>query len=299
MTHEELKALLPLAALERLEPEEAASLREHLAGCVECDAELRELENAVAMLALAVDAPVNVDRVTRKIEARLATPAPIPPPTPQATVSHAAQRAPSPAALPFPRPVKRSLALRFAIAAILLLALYGGGATLRVLEVQRAYDDRANQLSYLQNRFNALQADAQKSEQKANALAQVLSERVRLQKVFSAPDLQITRLAPLPPAPGAHAIVAVSKATGDAVIEAGGLSPPPAGKTYELWWITKQKGPVPGGLFSAESGREVIAKVDSPPAGQRVMASAVTLEPAGGAPKPTGAMYLKGSPERE
>ena len=294
MTHEELKALLPLAALERLEPEEEASLREHLAGCVECDTELRELEHAVAMLALAVDAPANEDRVTRKIEARLATPVP---PTPIPKLD----RPPSPPvqiAVHAGAP-KRSVAMRFAMAAVILLALYGGGATYLLRDVQRGYNDRGNQLAYLENRFNGLQADAQKAEQKADALAQVLSERVRLQKVFSAPDLQITRLAPLPPAPGAHALVAVSRASGDAVIEAGGLSPPPNGKIYELWWITRQKGPVPAGLFSAESGREVIAKVDPPPAGQRVMASAVTLEAVGGVPKPTGAMYLKGSPERE
>ncbi|HXN86531.1 MAG TPA: anti-sigma factor [Candidatus Binataceae bacterium] len=294
MTHEELKALLPLAALERLEPEEEASLREHLAGCVECDTELRELEHAVAMLALAVDAPANEDRVTRKIEARLATPVP---PTPIPKLD----RPPSPPVqiAVHARAPKRSVAMRFAMAAVILLALYGGGATYLLRDVQRGYNDRGNQLAYLENRFNGLQADAQKAEQKADALAQVLSERVRLQKVFSAPDLQITRLAPLPPAPGAHALVAVSRASGDAVIEAGGLSPPPNGKIYELWWITRQKGPVPAGLFSAESGREVIAKVDPPPAGQRVMASAVTLEAVGGVPKPTGAMYLKGSPERE
>src|SRR6266850_533975 len=91
MTHEELKALLPLAALERLDPEEIVSLREHLAGCVECDAELRELEHAIAMLALAVDAPITEDRVARKLEARLAAPAPSAP-------AASASAAPAPAA---------------------------------------------------------------------------------------------------------------------------------------------------------------------------------------------------------
>jgi anti-sigma factor RsiW len=79
MTHDELKALLPLAALERLEPEEVAALREHLAGCAECDAELREFEHAMAMFALALDAPAKEDRVMRKLEARLAAPTPTTP----------------------------------------------------------------------------------------------------------------------------------------------------------------------------------------------------------------------------
>jgi hypothetical protein len=36
--------------------------------------------------------------------------------------------------------------------------------------------------------------------------------------------------------------------------------------------------------------------VSLPPAGEHVLLSAVTLEPAGGVSKPTGAMYLKGAP---
>jgi hypothetical protein len=294
MTHDELKALLPLAALERVEPDEIVSLREHLAGCQECDAELREFEHAAAMLALAVEAPTSEERVTRKLEARLAAPT--------------AATAPSaPAPRPDRKPARdveparreKRLVPRLAIAAALLLALYGAGLTVRWLSLQRAYDARGDQLVYLQNRFTTLEHEAQQAEQKMDALSKVLSERIRLEHVLDAPDLQVTRLAPLPPAPGAHALVAVSKASGDAVLRASGLQAPPPGKTYELWWITKQKGPVPAGTFSAAAGNEVIAKVDPPPAGAHVVATAVTLEPAGGVPKPTGAMYLKGAPERE
>jgi anti-sigma-K factor RskA len=94
-------------------------------------------------------------------------------------------------------------------------------------------------------------------------------------------------------------VVATSRSSGDAVLRVIGLAPPPPGKTYELWWITKQKGPEPAGTFTTEADKEAVAKVDAPPTGERVMASAITLEPAGGVPKPTGVMYLKGSPDRE
>jgi hypothetical protein len=292
MTHDELKALLPLAALERLEPDEIASLREHLSGCEECDAELREFEHAAAMLALAVDAPTTEERVTRKLEARLAAPAPV-------AAQPVPDRAPSRVVAPSRRGAARSVATRVSIAAAVVLALYGAGMTARWLSLRRAHDARANQFAYLQNRFTTLEHEAQQAEQKIDALSKVLSERIRLEHVLDAPDLQVTRLVPLGPAPEAHALIAVSKASGDAVLRASGLEAPPPGKTYELWWITKQKGPVPAGTFNAESGKEVIAKVDPPPPGDRVMASAVTLEPDGGVQKPTGAMYLKGSPERE
>ena len=292
MTHEELKALLPLAALDRLEPDEAAALREHLAGCDECTAELREFEHAAAMMTLAVDAPTSTDRITHRLEARLAASMP-------ARARAATDRPASRNAQPASRAGSRGIALPLSMAAAVLLVAYCAVLTSRLSNLQSAYDTRANQLAYLQNRFTTLQHDAQVAEQKIDALSKVLSERVRLEDVLDAPDLQVTRLAPLPPAPGARAVVITSRSSGTAVLRASGLETPPAGKTYQLWWITKQQGPVPAGTFTAEAGNEVIAKVDPPPVGDHVMLTAVTLEPAGGVPKPTGAMYLKGAPERE
>jgi hypothetical protein len=286
MTHDELKSLLALAALERLEPQEAASLREHLAGCDECDAELRELEHTAAMFAFAADAP-GENRVASKIEARLAGSAP------------AGDRAMLRAAEPSRRDRSPSLALRLALAATLLLTLYGAGVTSRLLKLQRGYDDRGSQLAFLQSRFTTLQAETEKSEQRVNALAQSVSERAQLEQILDAPDLQITHLSPLHLAPGAHAMVALSRASGFAFISVSGLSPAPEGETYELWWITRQKGAVAGGQFNTEAGREVIAKVDIPPPGV-VLASEVTLEnSAGEAQKPGKDIFLKGSPERE
>ncbi len=292
MTHDELKALLPLAALRRLEPDEMTTLREHLSGCEECSAELREFEHAVAMLALAVDAPATEERVMRRLEARLAAPAPV-------AAQTVPDRAPSRVVEPSRRSAASRVATRVSIAAAIVLALYGAGVTARLMSLQRAFDARTDQLAYLQNRFTTLEHEAQQAEQRIDALSRVLSERIRLEHVLDAPDLQVTLLAPLSPAPGAHALVCVSKATREAVLRANDLSAAPGGKIYEVWWITKRKGPVPAGTFSAEAGKEVIAPLDPPPPDDRLIAAAVTLEPAGGVQKPTGVMYLKGSPERE
>jgi hypothetical protein len=47
MEHQEIKDMLALAALDRLEGEEAHALTEHLlVGCDECDAELRAFREA-------------------------------------------------------------------------------------------------------------------------------------------------------------------------------------------------------------------------------------------------------------
>ena len=299
MTHDELKALLPLAALERLEPDEVAALREHLAGCAECDAELREFEHTLSLLPLALEAPAAPDRISRKLEARLAAPAPVAPPRPAPVPSREPVPFVHPSQAP-PRETSRGrLVPRLAIAAVIILAIYGAAITSRLIDLKTAYDDRGNKLAYLQNRFNTLEQEASQSEARINALSKVLSDRVRLEHVLDAPDLQVTRLAPLGPAPQARGIVAISKASGDAVLRVNGLDPAPQGKTYELWWITKQKGPQRAGIFTTGSDKEAIAKVDAPPTGDRVLASAITLEPAGGVAKPSGTMYLKGSPDRE
>jgi hypothetical protein len=294
VTHEELKALLPLAALERLEPDEVAALREHLAGCAECDAELREFEHTVSLLPLALEAPAAADRIARKLEARLAAPAPVAPPPRPAPVP---SREPVAIAQPTRREPSRFIP-RLAIAAAIILAIYSAAITSRLLDLKTAFDDRGNKLAYLQSRFNTLEQEAKQSEAKIDALSKVLSDRVRLEQILDAPDLQVTRLAPLGPAPQARALVIVSKAFNGAVVRVNGLDPAPEGKTYELWWITKQKGPERAGIFTTGADKEAIAKVDAPPADERVMASAITLEPAGGVPKPTGVMYLKGSPDR-
>ena len=299
MTHEELKALLPLAALERLDADEIAALREHLGGCAECDAELREFEHAVAMFALSLEAPAKEDRVRRKLEARLAPPVQLAPAAPPLPVAPARE----PAGVVTPMPPRREMtprwAPRLAIAASVVLALYGAAVTSRLRDLQHSYDERGDRLTYLQNRFDTLEHQAQDASAKIDALSQVLNQRIQLERVLDAPDLEVTRLAPLAPAPGAHAVIVSSRSTGGAVLRVNGLEASPPGKTYELWWITKQKGPVEAATFNAESGKEVLTKVDAPPSGDRVIATAVTLEPAGGVPKPTGVMYLKGSPERE
>ncbi|HVN27401.1 MAG TPA: zf-HC2 domain-containing protein, partial [Candidatus Binataceae bacterium] len=170
MTHEELKALLPLAALERLDAEEIAALREHLAGCAECDAELREFEHTVAMFALSLEAPPFADRVMRRLEARLAgaaaSSAPAAPAPAPAVVAPAP--APRPAPTPSVREPSRSVeparrestprwASRLAIAASVVLALYGAAVTSRLRDLQRAYSERGDQLAYMQTRFTTLE----------------------------------------------------------------------------------------------------------------------------------------------
>jgi anti-sigma-K factor RskA len=68
-----------------------------------------------------------------------------------------------------------------------------------------------------------------------------------------------------------------------------GLAPAPAGKTYELWTIAGQI-PRPAGLFVVDAAGRGAHRVAS--AGGPVKVFAVTLEPEGGTPAPTGPIVL-------
>jgi len=287
MDHQGINDLLPLAALDWLEPAEARALEEHLrAGCGECEAELRELREVAAALALSLEPEGSADRIWERLDARLCD-APADPLHPVARETAAARR-----------PARRRVARWRAVAAVMAagivgVALYAGQLTDRL---RRANDDHRQQLAAMNARVSTLRAELIEAHNQAGALERVLGDRVRLEKVLSAPDLQLTRLEPLAPAPRAGAIIAASVANKAALLQATGLPAAPSGKTYEVWWITRESGPVAAGLFQASDGQLVVAPVSLPPAGEHVLLSAVTLELAGGVSKPAGAMYLKGTP---
>ncbi len=80
-----------------------------------------------------------------------------------------------------------------------------------------------------------------------------------------------------------------------AILQVSHLPPVPEGKDYQLWVIRAQK-PVSAGVFAVTAGTESYFKVQSLDVSNRaeVNAFAVTLEPKGGMPQPTGEMYLMG-----
>jgi anti-sigma-K factor RskA len=296
MDHQEIMNLLPLAALGRLEPDEALALQEHLrAGCAECEAELRAYREAGAALAIALEGGQDdpEHRIWEHLEKRLHT---------NAAAAHSLAHAVS-------RPAhidgteRRSSAGWWRAAAVVAAA---AAIALMIYDrsiVQQTRMDEVHHLGQLEKlswQLSNMSADLRNARIEADTLRSVISERTRLDHVLLAPDLQLTRLAPLKPAGGgASALVAVSRATKQGMIRAFELPQTPSDKTYEFWWITKQSGPVRAGTFFTGGHRTVVAPISPPPAGQRVVLAAVTLEPSGGTNKPTGPMYLKGAPDLE
>jgi anti-sigma-K factor RskA len=79
------------------------------------------------------------------------------------------------------------------------------------------------------------------------------------------------------------------------VFTAAALPPLPAGQVYQVWIVT-QPGPVSAGLLTPDAAGAGVAFFETPPDIPPPTAVAVTIEPAGGLPAPTGAFYLVGSP---
>ena len=79
------------------------------------------------------------------------------------------------------------------------------------------------------------------------------------------------------------------------VFATSNLPPAPAGKVYQVWVVTAQ-APISAGLVVPDPTGGGMTYFYTPPDIPAPTAVAVTLEPAGGVPAPTGQFFLVGMP---
>ena len=144
------------------------------------------------------------------------------------------------------------------------------------LAVSAVYDRRISQLA---------QEQAQLKEE--------LTRQEALVTILQDPATRVVALSGLPPAPEAKARI-LWHATAGGILVTQGLPPAPAGKAYELWAIAGTGAPVPAGVFAVDAKGVGSLRVAPLRSGAPPDTFAVTLEPAGGVPAPTGSMYLVG-----
>jgi anti-sigma-K factor RskA len=92
----------------------------------------------------------------------------------------------------------------------------------------------------------------------------------------------------------AYALVFVEPETRRGFFYANNLPSLPTGKTYQLWVITDK--PISVGVFSIDRGHKGRLQMRNIPDARRIKKFAVSLEPEGGLPQPTGSIYLTGRP---
>src|SRR5204863_9367992 len=108
------------------------------------------------------------------------------------------------------------------------------------------------------------------------------------------PATHVVSLTGLKPSPAAVGRVVWNPRAGGLFVAAD-LPRAPAGKTYELWAIAGGK-PFPAGVFTVGPDGRGTVRVTPIVGVASVDVFAVTLEPAGGVPSPTGEMYLASKP---
>ncbi|HEV7785402.1 MAG TPA: anti-sigma factor [Thermoanaerobaculia bacterium] len=253
--------LLPAYALGALDADELREMEEHLAGCDECRRQLRLWNGDLEALAASV-VPVAPSEMTRarilRSTAGVAGAAPAPP-----------RRLPGWALL--------------AAAALLAVAVWGVAGQLRMRgDLERLTAER--------NRLAGQVESLHREVTQAHSEAQRASEALQ---VVAARGVQTVTLAGLEAAPRAAGHTYVNPLRRDALFYAFDLPALPSGKTYELWYIAGGK-PVAAGTFSVDPQGIGSVKVEHVPDVASIQAWAVTIEPAGGVPQPTGAMVLKG-----
>jgi hypothetical protein len=116
------------------------------------------------------------------------------------------------------------------------------------------------------------------------------AEQARTIALLGDPATRVVSLAGLPPSPAAQGRLLWNPHAGGLLVTAD-LPPAPAGKAYELWAIAGGK-PLPAGVFAVDPTGRASLRVEPIEGVAKVEGFAVTLEPAGGVPAPTGQMYL-------
>src|SRR5208282_3487135 len=122
---------------------------------------------------------------------------------------------------------------------------------------------------------------------------QQLREAREVADLISSHDTITVALAAQPGMSGGAAHVMYNSKMGMLMYE-GELAPAPAAKSYQLWLVPAAGNPISAGVFNPVSGQadHWMMKL---PQGISPKAFAVTLEPAGGMPQPTGPKVLVGA----
>ncbi len=257
MRCEELKELLPLQALRLLDAGEEAAVRLHLdGGCPRCAAEIAATRETLDLLPFALPA----ERPSPMAKARLMA----------AVRKESAGATPAPGALAWGRTVAASLALAI-LAGVLAAAYVTRRADQVIAGLQDRIDRQTEKLAALQRQISAAQ------------------ESIRL---VSSPGVMVVDLKGQGAQAASSARVFWDRQRDRWELYAANLPPPPGGKTYQLWLITPT-AKISAGLFE-ETARTASGQVSLPPAAGPVVAAAVTDEPAGGSPQPTGSILLLG-----
>lgn len=137
-----------------------------------------------------------------------------------------------------------------------------------------------------------LRAQLAQREQGTGSLRKALAQRDEMLAFLQSPRVKVLTLAGLERAKSAGALLLYDAESKKAFFYAFNMPPLPAGKTYQLWAILDK--PISAGTFGTNAGHKSLLTIKTLPDPSRITKFAVSLEPEGGRPQPTGEIYLAG-----
>jgi anti-sigma-K factor RskA len=248
-----------LYALGALEGAEKEALESHVAFCLGCAQKLAGARGRIAILALAAPpakAPALVkERLLEQI--RLAR-----------------ERGGAAITEMKPQPAPRTILSRWS-AILLPTAAALAVATFLLWNANRRLDSQ----------LASLRTSVQQEQQQLQDAREIAS-------LITAHDTITVPLTPQPAMPQGTAHVIYNAKMGMLMYD-GQIPPAPAAKSYQLWLVPASGNPISCGVFNAAGGKpdHWMMKL---PKGIEPRAFAVTLEPSGGMPQPTGPKVLVG-----
>lgn len=262
--HDTYTTLAAGYALGALDGEDRVVFESHLAeGCRECAGALRDAEETLTVLAREAPPVIPPASVKQSLLARVA--------------AEQARRAP---AVPVAKRVARprwfpwvSGAVAASLAAFFTWMFVAAGYEAEIGRVSR-------EASALRERLREQEATLRTELASANRVVELLRD----------PGTRVLALRGAGPAAEAAGRL-VWHATAGGHLYVTSLPPLPPDKTYELWTISGAT-PRPAGLFTVDAKGVGGLRVDPVPEGRPVDVFAVTIEPAGGVPAPTGPIVL-------
>ncbi len=295
---EPLRELASLHALGVLSAEERAELARAMAADPELAAEVRQLEDTAGALGGVV---AQIDPPAR-VRARVLAAAGI-----DADDLKPAPGTAGPAVAP-----SRSTTARFgggaasvgggsralsgwlAAAAALVLA---SGLGVWALQLRGSLDAMSARVERAEARVERAEADVVRMQRTLGEAQAQTRDLQAHNAVLFAPDTLRVDLAGEGPAPGSTARAFMSRQRGLA-FAANQLPALPPDQVYQLWVVPQGQAPVSAGLLAPDPSGGASLFFPMPAALPPVAALAVTVEPAGGVPAPTGSRVLLGAVPR-
>ena len=333
MTHEELEEAVPLYAAGALDRTERQALEAHLlSGCQSCHSALKEYQSVASLLPFGLS-PLQAPRALKSKIMAARNPDPLaveslskentrPSLEPGEWMNH----------LFPPIAPARSISLPWAIgvASVLILSFAGYLAWIytsrvtadasKIQQLEATVQEQTTKMAMLKRDLNFkdrsladLQVDLQRKANDAVELRrQLMEQEVELetareqltaavrgkapQDEFAAllrrSDAKVVSLAASDVAKGASGVLLYNPVTQKLWLYSANLPECPTGTAYQLWAIDQK--PVSVGTFHIDAGEMAHLLVKRMPQFERVRKFAVSLEPAGGRPQPSGPIYLAG-----